>query len=259
MAELEDTINKTQEAGEEEQQKKLSWNFTAPDGTFLRQFQDATTSGDKWNAAIGAGIAGINGLTSIASNAMNAARIRETPEFDAQLNAIDTIGNADYGSYTQLLNGYQNLGYVPQQNYNTVRGMTNGQKWANAGSSILTGASTGMGIAGPFGALAGGVIGGIGSLIGIKQGDMNARLKTQTDNMNAQIAQNNANLNLATNLARIRDNNFRNKYANHDAYGGKIERKQVDIKDFANRVMNKPVSRIVRTKCKGGVMIKINK
>lgn len=213
-----------------------------------------------WNNVLTKGVSGITGATQILSNGMNAARINDTPNFDFQLDAYNTIGGADYGSNTQIMNGYQNLGYVPQQNYNKVRGMTEEQKLLNTGSGMLSGISTGASIGGLPGAVIGGFAGFIGSKIGQARGDTLAGIKTRTDNLNSQIARNNALMNLQVETEETRDYDFRNAYANRRKTGGQIERKQMNINDFANKVLGtKTAPRVVRTKCKGGVMIKINR
>ena len=258
--EYKNSLNKTQQSGEK---AGFTWNFQAPEGTYLQQFQSAATTGGKLNAAAAGGIAGLSGLTGILSNAVNASKIKEdTPWFDARVDELNRVGSTEYLTNEQVLNGYSNLASAPVQDYDEVRNMTSGQKLANAGSSILQGASTGFSIGGWWGALAGGVVGGLASLEGIRQGDEKARLKVMEDNMNSQIAMNNANMNLAYNLQRVKNLNYRDDYANVGKDGGKMERKQMSIRDFADiatgRKRDYPV-RIARVHCNGGVKIKINR
>lgn len=253
-------LERTRQNGEDAREQRWNNPYQFEDGTLLSRYQNASTGADKWNTGLTIGTAAINGLTGIATVGMNAARIQDTPEFDARMADFNTIANADYGNYSQIMGGYQNLGTAPVQRYADVRGMTDGQKALSVGSGILQGASTGKAIGGWPGALIGGFVGGIGSVFGISRGDTKAYLKTQEDNLNAQIAQNNGYKNLLSETEGVRDYNFRNSIAHRRANGGPIN-KQMDIRDFANRVLNrndKPV-RIVRTKCKGGVMIKINR
>lgn len=222
------------------------------------QFKENLANTD-WGNVATKGVSTATGLTGIISNGMNSAKIQDTPWFDAQLSDLNDIGNRDYSNYSQIISGFQNMNAAPRQDYDTVRGMTEGQRYASFGSGLLSGISTGASIGGLKGALVGGFIGGIGSLIGLQEGDVAADIKTRNDNLESGIAQNNAYRTLQSETEETRDYQFRNRYANRRAYGGQVERKQMDINEFASRVLNKPKSRVVRTKCKGGVMIKINR
>lgn len=211
-------------------------------------------SGD--NIATGVNIS--NGLTGIIGSAQRAASINENPSFNYGLNALQQAGTWDYNNFDQIAQGMNNVNTGIRQDYNTVRGMTNGQKWGTVGSAALSGAVAGSKF-GWLGSAIGGVVGGAAGLFGVKRGDRNAEAQTNYDNSMADIARQGFLDTAQAEHEDIVDFNHRNRIYNLNKYGGQVVRKQMDINEFASRVLNKPKSRVVRTKCKGGVMIKINR
>jgi hypothetical protein len=170
-----------------------------------------------------------------------------------------SLSGYNYNDYSQLLNSMNQTQYGLRQNYDNVRGMNGNQQFGTMLSSALSGATTGASIGGPWGAAIGAGVGLLGAGIGVGIGNRNARIKTAYDNTLLASAEGDARLNYGAGVESLRDWKMRNNVIRFQKNGGQIERKQMDIKDFAAKVLNQPRARVVRQKCKGGVMIKINR
>lgn len=242
---LDTELAKTQQAG--------AMSF---DNSLLGKFKGASGFADKLQTGLGA-FAGItNGVTSIASNAMSAAEIQETPEFDAQVEALNALGTTDFTDYNQLIGGYSSMKPVQNQTFDSVRGMTGWEKAGNIGSSALSGFTSGVQVGGIWGGLAGAVLGAGASLFGILSGDDKARWKVREDNLNAQIAEDNALTNLHAETEEVRNRKTRQMYANRRAFGGQI--KQMNAREYASKVLgNGDVYFPTREYCKGGLKVRI--
>lgn len=221
---------------------------------------------DMLNTGISGGLAVLGGLEDIASNALKASHINDTPQYDWQINQLSQIGNRNYNTYDDIAQDYSLASLTPNVDFNTVRGMSTGQKIGSVATSTITGATTGLSVGGPWGALAGAVVGLGGGLAGVFAGDANARQKVDELNTNAKIAQNRAMKNLSGATERLTDYNFRQAVSNIAKDGGKIERKQMSIEEFAQRALSRPRMRehtvntgFVREHCKGGTMIRFKK
>lgn len=108
---------------------------------------------------------------------------------------------------------------------------TKGQQWANVGKSTLSGATAGMKIAGPWGALVGGAVGGIsaglGSLFGRKKAKKeaerinNERIKSNYMADYSNSLNNTMNVNALNNAVNNqRTESVMNQQANYHALGG---------------------------------------
>jgi hypothetical protein len=220
-------------------------------GTTVRPFD--------WNNAVTGGVGIVNGATGIINNVMNASRTHENPVYNSRLAEMRNAGVRNYSTTDQIANSMSSLNYGLKQDENVVRGMTTGQKIGNVGSSILSGAQAGSQF-GWIGGVIGGVAGGLAGTAGILYGDSKARMQTKFDDLQGEFAQRGMFNTAQGEHERLMGNQHRDA-VNHGiaARGGQIERKQMDIKDFAAKVLNQPRARVVRQKCKGGVMIKINR
>ena len=219
-----------------------------------------------WNAGISGGLAVLGGLEDITSNALTASHINDTPHYDWQINQLSQIGNRNYNTYDDIVQDYSLASITPNVDFDTVRGMSTGQKIGSVANSTLTGVSTGLTVGGIGGALAGAVVGLGGGLAGVLAGDANARLRIDELNTNAKIAQNKAMKNLFGATERLTDYNFRQAVSHIAKDGGKIKRKQMSIEEFAQMALSKPRMRehtvntgIVREHCNGGTMIRFKK
>jgi len=210
-----------------------------------------------WNSAISNGLSALTGGIGILNTATQAAQINENNGFQDRIADLNTLGRAGYADYDQVLSAYQNAGAPMRQNYNDVRGMTNGQKWGAVGSGALQGASAGLAF-GPWGAAIGGVLGAAGAGLGVLSGNTKARVQTDFDNLQSDLAQSNFRTNMQAATERIADQKNRQGQVHFVAEGGNIERRQMDIREFASKVLNKKdyIDRPVRKMVKGGVMIR---
>ena len=190
------------------------------ENSLLGQFKSSTGFADKLQSGLGAFTGITNGLTSIGANALNASQLQETPEFDARVEALNSLGTADFTDYNQLLGGYSAYKPAPVQNYEAVRGMSGWEKAGSIGSGALSGFTSGMQVGGIWGGLAGAVLGAGASLFGVLSGDDKARWKVREDNLNAQIAGGNALTNLQAETEEVRDREMRRMYSNRKASGG---------------------------------------
>ena len=218
----------------------------------------------KGNAFAGAAMAGLTGAAQLLGNASEYASIGDTTVYQDRINSLYDIGTANYNNFDQLANDYNNAVLTTQIDKDAIRGMTTGQKWGAIGSSALTGASTGAAIGGPWGAAAGAAIGGLAAGFGILEGNRKAEMEYATLQNSAQRAASMARLNLDAAHDRVADMNFRTSVANVAARGGKVERKQQTITEFADKVLRAQRENdrthsagLMHRKCKGGTMVRI--
>lgn len=214
----------------------------------------------KGQAALGATIAGLQGAAQLAGGAISAAQLRDTSSIEGEIADLSRAGNYNYNNFEQLSNDYAQTDFNPSFTYQDIRGMTTGQQVGNVATSALSGAATGFQIGGPWGALVGGVAGLGAGLGGVLTGNARARAKQNALEMDAMIAQDAAQENFQAAHERIREAQNRRGAVNMVANGGKIERKQLTMKEFADRVLTKkgaPAQKIIRTKGEGGTIIRI--
>ena len=193
---------------------------------------DQALRAQQGQAVAGGIITGLTGATTLLSNAFKDAQIRDT---SMQENQIDI-------------------------NYQDIRGMTTGQKFGSVGTSMLSGAATGLQIGGPWGALAGLAVGGLTGIGGVLAGDSAARTRQESLNIQAQLAGDAAQQNFAAAHERIGDNIHRQNAVNAVAEGGPIHRMIDDT------LLKKPRQKeyrcggkVQKLYCNGGVKIRIKK
>lgn len=190
-------------------------------------------------AVAGGIITGLTGATTLLSNAFKDAQIRDTSMQENQIANLSRAGAYNYNNYDQLANDYAQTNFGgPNINYQDIRGMTTGQKFGSVGTSMLSGAATGLQIGGPWGALAGLAVGGLTGIGGVLAGDSAARTRQESLNIQAQLAADAAQQNFAAAHERIGDNIHRQNAVNAVKYGGPISRKQ-SIQEYADKVLRK--------------------
>lgn len=200
----------------------------------------------------------LNGVNGMLGASMPLSRTMQTPGFDYNLNNLSMSGTMDYSTNEQLMADYDRTNYGLRQNYDEVRGANDGQIAGGIASSALSGAlslgSVMPGYGHVLGALAGIAIGGSMA----EAGKNDALNKTNADNLNVNLARLDGLQNRQAQANMIADRNYRFSQSHVVANGGRIERKQETIQQFANRVLGKKDSILPkRTLCKGGVMVKI--
>lgn len=218
------------------------------------------------NSIAGGALAGFNGLTQIATNTMNLADINDTTTYQRQLDDVSRIGALNYNSYDQVASEYGRLdNSIPHIDSEYIRGVDTKGKIGGVASSTLAGASAGMTIGGPWGALAGGIVGLGSGLLGVNAGDRKAAAEESFLQQKAKNATEIAQLNLGAAQERVAQGQQRRGVVNMAEQGGKIKRKQ-SIHDFAAKALRKPrmqqmepSSRIVHTHCAGGTMVRFKK
>lgn len=210
-------------------------------------------------------LAALNGATQIIGATKNNAQLADLTTQRGLIQDLMDTGVQDYNSFDQIANDYSNVEVsVPDLSFDTIRGGSTAERVGNTLSSTLSGASAGMTIGGPIGAAVGaatGLVSGIGSWI---VGDNRARrmqgiLQNQYDTAKAI-----SRMNLQTSTDNLKDRQYRFNYANRAAEGGKIEKKEMSVKEFADMVLKAQrantithSSGIVRKHCNGGTMIRI--
>lgn len=246
--------------------KLKNLNSQYKNGTLTKeQYKDAASplqnamAGDIASGAI----AGLGGLTNIIGTSMNMAQIGDTSQYDDAIADIKNIGQSNYTDFGQLSSDYARLS-SPNFDYDTIRGGSTAERIGGVGSSMLSGASAGLTIGGPWGAAAGALVGLGAGIGGWLAGDANAKTRMESLQVDAAIAQDDARRNLAAAGERMSEYNFRDGVSNVRKNGGNISRKQ-SIEDFAARVMKRPKVRegspsvVIRQHCKGGTMVRIKR
>lgn len=229
------------------------------------EMYDAALRSQQGQAVAGGIVTGLTGATTLLSNAFKDAQIRDTSMQQGMISDLSLAGNYNYNNYDQLANDYAQTNFSPQFNYDDIRGMSEGQQIGSVATSALSGASTGLQIGGPWGALVGGVIGLGTGLGGVISGNDTAKVRLRSLQLQRDVAAANAQQNFAAAHERIGDNIHRQNAVNAVAKGGPIRRQS--ITEYADRVLhNKPKMRehsgfsdIRRIKGEGGLTIRFKK
>ena len=225
------------------------------------QLFESALKGQKGSAIAGGITAGLTGATTLASGAMQAAHINDTSAYEGQLDDLARAGNYNYNNYAQLAHDYAQTDFMPQYDYSQTRGMNGWQKAGSIGAGTLTGATTGMQIGGPWGALVGGVLGAGASVWGVISGDKAAESRNMYLRNKALQSQEIAQANFDAANERISNDKLRNGVVNMVAEGGPIKKRS--LKEFADSIrrpvrLTEPAQpRIVRSKGEGGTVIRI--
>ena len=121
------------------------------------ELYDDALRAQQGQAVAGGIITGLTGATTLLSNAFKDAQIRDTTMQENQIADLSRAGNYNYNNYDQLANDYAQTNFGgPNINYQDIRGMTTGQKIGSVGTSMLSGAATGLQIGGPWGCVCAG-------------------------------------------------------------------------------------------------------
>lgn len=219
------------------------------------------------SGALGAASSVLGGLTSIVGTAKEMATIADTTEQQNMIENIGNTGRGDYGSYDQIASDYGSLQSMqPDLDYDTIRGGSTKQRIGGTISSTLSGAAAGAKVGGVWGAVAGAVVGlgaGIGGWL-----TGNAKAKTQQSILQSQknTAEELAGQRLRAATDSLAEDNYLADYAHRAAAGGRIERRQSVLRDFADGVMNRQRTSdmthsagIVRRHGEGGTIIRIKR
>ena len=162
---------------------------------------------------------------------------------------------------------------IKKQTAEDFRGLTRGQRNGLVASTALSGAGSGASIGAAIGSIipglgtvAGGLIGGAAGAIGgfirgkheDKQGEQLAQSNANYANYNADMMMQNLQTNREADINRIQLRDNAESAVHAVANGGNIERKQMDIRSFANKTLGKKdyPDRPVRRMTKGGVMVR---
>lgn len=228
------------------------------------EMQQGASAGAGW---IDKAMAGVSGVGSLVNNFMDLSGIGDTSSYWNDINEIGSIGRDDYTDFDQLSQDYARMASLgTNYDYEDIRGKNDGELAMGVGNSMLQGAMTGMQIGGTWGVLAGGAIGLGTGLAGVFTGNAKARREQQFLSDSAQIARDRATRNLNAGHEQLMDYQFRSGVSNRAAWGGIIERKPQDIREFADRVLNSRrrndttrSSGFIRKHCNGGTMIRIKR
>ena len=221
---------------------------------------NSALKGQQGSALAGGIVTGLTGLTTLAAGAQQASHINDTSMVEGQIDDLSRAGNYNYNNFAQLSNDYAQTNLIPEINYEDIRGMSKGQQVGNVATSALTGASAGLQIGGPIGAAVGGALGLGAGLYGVLSGNRKAQDKADYLKASALVAQEAAQTNFESAHERIREENNRRGAINVVANGGQINRRQMSMKEFSDRVLTKkgtPANKIIRTKGEGGTVIRI--
>lgn len=219
------------------------------------------------SAAIGGTITALQGLGDITNTMMSSAHINDTSRYQNQIQGIRTLGYNAGSSFSELDKSSQMIGgLMPNIDYRDIRGMSTAQQIGQVGSSTLSGATAGLSIGGPWGAIIGGAIGLGGGLYGVLTGNDKAMQERGLLHSEGELAQYYAQKQIDNKREQLRNEQFTQGVMHAVANGGKIEKKQIDIASFAKRALAKPrmkehvpIGRVIRQACDGGVMIRIKR
>lgn len=204
----------------------------------------------------------LGGITGLVENYDRGASIQDTEGLENQIQEYGNIGRGTYNDYDQLASDFGQLDLTPDIDEDEIRGLTTGQKWGTIGSGVATGAAAGAAFGG-IGAAVGAGIGAITSGLSILAGDEEARKQKEYLENLKSVASQKATINLGLAHEDIRERRNREGIYNLSAQGGKI-RRMSSLQEFADTVLNSSSkndvshsARIVRSKCKGGTMIRV--
>jgi len=212
-------------------------------------------SKDMTSTAIGGGLSAISGLTGILDTSLQLAQPLDSTAYQNQLSDMAADRNKTYYDYDSLSNDMVNRSRFTMED-GALQHST-GEIAAGSAKSALTGATTGLQIAGPWGALVGGVIGAGSGIIGGLVGRSNA--KTQENILRSEAAtQDKLNsMAFSAQADNVRDYQYGQLYGTRMARGGKIEIKpqnkgsftqaakqhHMTVQEFAKEVLAKTNAR----------------
>lgn len=163
-----------------------------------------------------------SGITGIADAAISNAKIKDTSEEEALIEATENTQFSS-GSYDNLMSSFSAMD-MARSNYTKgdVRGLTDGQMAGNTLKGIGSGAIAGAQVGGPWGAVIGGAAGLLGGIGGIFEGDRKAKEKAAELNSEAKAANERYVANFENAAANTHSMMFNNSLLNIAARGGKL-------------------------------------
>lgn len=164
-------------------EKGLGWNKASGDA-LKSSFSDIGSSISSVGSVVG-------GVTSIVDSAMKNAQIADTSGIESDIQELKDETFSEATDSNSLLDAYNNINFQKDDyTMRDVRGVSGGEMAMNTISAIGSGASAGLSVGGPWGALAGAAVGLGSSLAGIFTGNSKARKKAAMLNAAARDANN---------------------------------------------------------------------
>jgi len=207
----------------------------------------------------------LGGASSLVGMSKGLADINDTSYIEGGIDDISRIGRRNYSSFGEMVSDYDRLRSSGVDiNYDDIRGASTREQIGGILSSTASGATTGLTVGGPWGALIGGVVGLGAGALGAISGNDAARRKEEQLRSSAQTATFLAQNNLNSAAERYSESQFRNRM-NISKNGGEIER-SLTVKEFADKVLGNQrrndithSSGLMIRKCNGGTMIRIKR
>lgn len=211
------------------------------------------------------GMAG--GIMGMANAYQDLAGIADTSGYWNDINEVEDIGTEQYADYGDMLQDYDRLnGLQTRYDYRDIRGKNDGQIGMGIGNSVLQGFYAGASTGNPYAMAAGAVIGLGAGIMGAYAGNDKAKLEKLRLQNGAKMAQETATMNMQAANENLVDYKFRSGVSNRADWGGKIERRNQSIRQFADRVLHNQKSNditrsagIQRRHGDGGTIIRIKR
>lgn len=224
------------------------------------------------NTILDSGLTGLAGLGLLAQGNAQLASMPNQNSFLYDVNTNFDLGNRNYGSFDQINNDMNNAVFGKRFSTRDVLGRTDGQQALGVASNALSGTAYGATAGSMFGPVgtaigagAGLLIGAIPSLFTAGEAKRKASIMRDYYNLQSQASDQAAITNYNSAYERLNDNNNRLRQINVSANGGKVEKKPLTLKEFADKVLsnqNRDATRaagIIRQHKDGGTVIRIKK
>ena len=164
---------------------------------------------------------GIGGIGSIISDSIKMSEIADTTDIKNQITQQQNyIVKAN--SNEDLLSEWSTRKELSPISYDKVRGKSDGELALGVLGTTTQGATTGLQMGGPWGALIGGIIGLAAGGIGVGVGNANAKAEQKELNRKIKIANSNNLSSFDTKASTIDKANDFNLLYNYAAYGGNL-------------------------------------
>lgn len=247
----------------------IQTNTTTVNSGAPQQAEGTQQTGGGFSDVMSKGLSVAGGVMNLANTYMDLSSIADTSQQWNDIEDVRNVGRNQYSSFDTLAQDYSLIEDMPQSyDYRDIRGKNDGEMVAGVGNAMLQGASAGAAF-GPWG-MAIGAAGGLGvGLAGVFTGNKKARHEQRWLQDNAVMVEHSAQDNLNAGQEQLRDYQFRSGVARMADWGGKIERRNESIRQFADRVLHKKPRRISdeatgsfrieRKHCNGGIMIRIKR
>lgn len=215
---------------------------------YLAAIKSAKESGDDIGNLIGsAGLTGALGGLSLISNNLDWAKGADLTGYQNQLAEFASHGRGqNFFDNNTLLQSYNSQPDKVKLNADMVN-PTAGQSAMHIGGSALSGAMTGLQVAGPWGALVGGVVGlGSGIFSDATKRETN-RVNTDIFNYNQDNEEAKNQIAFTTGADQARNTQYSQLYKTRMASGGFIRKPSISSSGY----------RLYHSKCKGGTLVRI--